>query len=580
MNLLKDLTGVLDGVEKPSRYIGSEYNTVKKDAEVGMCLVFPDLYDVGMSHFGVHILYNIVNSSEFASCERSYLPWFDMQNAMKENSIPLYSYETYRPLGEFDVVGFTLQYEMSYTNVLRAMKLGRIPVRREERGEGDPVVIAGGPCAFNPAPMAAFIDAFLIGDGEEAVIEMLKAVKDGKNREEKLERLSRIAGVYVPGRSTDVSKRVIGEMKPEWAPTKQIVPYTNIVHDRGVVEILRGCTHGCRFCQAGMIYRPVRERSAEEIYGISKKTVEETGQEEISLLSLSSADHTQIKRTVDLLKTIDGISISIPSTRVDAFGVELADAVSTVRKSGITLAPEAGTQRLRDVINKGVDEEQIFSALRSALEKGWTRVKLYFMIGLPTETDEDVVAIGEMLHRVKKMGFKNVSATLGVFVPKPYTPFEFSEQIEPEEAWRRYKLIGWARKFAKINFTDPYKAVIEGVFSRGGEDLSEIVEAAEKKDMIFSDWDERFDSGMWFDLFEEHDLDLGAVLGEKDENSAFPWDHINTGIPKKFLWLEYKRAQSGKLTQDCREGCTGCGVCPEFEVENILKNSERVKEVE
>ncbi len=580
LNLLKELTDVLDKVEKPSRYIGNEYNVVKNKAGLRFCLVFPDLYDVGMSHFGVHILYNIVNSSGFASCERSYLPWFDMQELMEENSIPLYSYETYSPLNEFDVVGFTLQYEMAYTNVLRAMKLGGIPTTRSGRTDGDPIVIAGGPCAFNPAPMERFIDAFLIGDGEEAVIEMMKAVEEGKTREEKLQKLSEIPGVYVPDHNREISKRVIGEMKPEWAPTKQIVPYTNIVHDRAVVEILRGCTHGCRFCQAGMIYRPVRERSAGEILEISQKTVEETGQEELSLLSLSSADHTQIKRIVDLLKTMEGVSVSIPSTRVDAFGVELADAVSTVRKSGITLAPEAGTQRLRDVINKGIDEEQIFGALKSALEKGWTRVKLYFMIGLPTETDEDVIAIGEMLHKTKKMGFKNVSATLGLFVPKAYTPFEFSRQISPEEAWRRYKLIGWARRFAKVNFTDPYKAVIEGVLSRGGEEVSQIIEKAEERDMIFSDWDERFDSDRWFTLFEECGIDLERMLEEKDVKEPFPWDHINSGTPKRFLWLEYNRAKEGKLTKDCREGCTGCGVCPEFDVENILKNSEWVKEVE
>ncbi len=581
MKVLKKLVNVLDRVQKPSRYIGGEYNSVqKKKSKVDLCLVFPDLYDIGMSHFGMAILYDIVNSSSFARCERAYLPWVDMQELMRKEDIPLYSLESYRPLKEFDVVGFTLQYEMSYPNVLRALRLSNIPIHTEERNDSHPLIIAGGPCTVNFAPLEKFIDAFLVGDGEEAILEMLKAVMNGKNRVQKLENLSKINGVYVPHYNKKVSKRVLPTMLK--APTAQIVPYTNVVHDRGVVEILRGCTHGCRFCQAGMIYRPVRERSVEEIEKTSKEIIKRTGYEEISLLSLSSADHSQIRELVSSLKKLRDISISIPSTRVDALSVDLANAVSGVRKSGITLAPEAGSQRLRDVINKGITEEQIFDALAHAKDSGWTRVKLYFMLGLPTERDEDVIAIGEMLQKVKLMGFKNVSATLGVFVPKAHTPFQFAPQIAPSQAYRRYKLIGWAHKYAKINFTDPRKALIEGVLSRGDEKIGEVVEEAEKRDLIFADWNEMFNPDEWMKIFEEKEVDLEHLMAEKNFDEQFAWDKIDVGISKKYLWLEYRRAMNGILTQDCRDGCTGCGVCQRFNVKNVLmgKESPRIKSLD
>lgn len=574
MNVLKNLVSVLDKVRKPSRYIGNEYNAIyKKDADVRLCLVFPDLYDIGMSHFGLHILYDIVNSSDFASCERSYLPWIDMQELMRESSIPLYSYESYKPLKEFDVVGFTLQYEMSYTNVLRALRLSNIPLHNTERSDSDPIVIAGGPCTVNLNPMKKFIDAFLIGDGEEAILEMLAAVRAGA-REEKLRKLSKISGIYVPGYSDKVSRRIVSEMGK--APRMQIVPYTSVVHDRAVVEILRGCTHGCRFCQAGMIYRPVRERSAEEIYDIANNVIRCTGYEEIGLLSLSSADHSQINEIVSLLKNLNDTSVSIPSTRVDAFSVKLANAVSSVRKSGITLAPEAGSQRLRDVINKGINDKEIFDALEHARRFGWKRVKLYFMLGLPTETDEDVMEIAEMLKRVKKLGFENVSATLGVFVPKPHTPFQFAEQIKPEEAWRRYKLISWANRFAKISFTDPRKALIEGILSRGGENICKVIEMAEERDLVFADWGEMFKPDEWLEVFEKCGIELEEIMSAKNLEYEFPWDFIDVGIYKKYLWAEYERALNGILTSDCREGCTKCGVCMNFDVRNILKGKGRI----
>lgn len=572
MNVLKDLVGILDKVEKPSRYIGNEYNSVKKDAEISMCLIFPDLYDVGMSHFGVKILYDIVNKTDFAKCERSYLPWPDMQKIMEDKDIPLYSYETYTPINEFDVIGFTLQYEMSYPNVLRSLKLGNIPIKRIDRNENDPIVIAGGPCAFNPAPMKDFIDAFLIGDGEEATIEMLMAVKRGKDRNEKLELLAKVNGVYVPEKNFKVNKRLISKMKAEWAPVEQVIPYTEIVHDRGVIEIMRGCTNGCRFCQAGMIYRPVRERSADEISDVSKKIIEKTGYEELSLLSLSSADHSQISDTVELLKEIADTSLSIPSTRANAFTVEVAEAIGTIRKSGITIAPEAGTQRLRNVINKGITEDDIFSAAKLAFEKGWKKIKLYFMIGLPTETDEDVKAIGTMLDKIKRMGFFELSATIGVFVPKPHTPFQFDAQIMPDEASRRFKLLNWTRRFAKLNFTDPQKALIEGVLSRGGIEIGKVIEQAESRGLIFADWDEMFDSDEWMRIFEEQKIDFEKTLGNKSFKDIFPWDLVDSGISKGFLWSEHSKALKAELTYDCRNECTGCGVCPKFHVDNVIQN--------
>ncbi len=567
MNVLKKLVTILDKVQKPSRYIGGEYNAVVKNARVNMCLVFPDLYDIGMSHFGVQILYNVVNSTDFAKCERAYLPWVDMQDEMKKANVPLYSLETFTPVKDFDVVGFTLQYEMSYTNVLRALKLSEIPIHSEERTEEDPIVVAGGPCAVNFTPLESFIDAFLVGDGEEAVIEMMHALERG-SRKEKLKKLSKVKGVYVPGMSKKVQRRVLPSMVNP--PVRQIVPYTNIVHDRGIVEILRGCTHGCRFCQAGMIYRPVRERSAEEVVRVAGEILRNTGHEEISLLSLSSADHSQIKEMVNKLREYENVSISIPSTRADALSVELANAVSGVRKSGITLAPEAGSQRLRDVINKGITEEQIFDALKSALDSGWKRVKLYFMIGLPTETDEDVLAIGEMLKRVKAMGFKNVSATLGIFIPKAHTPFQFAKQISIQEAKRRYELVRWAHKYAKINFTDPVKALIEGVLSRGGSEIGRVIEMAEERNLIFADWKEMFKPEEWLRIFEELNVNVEEIMSEKGFNYLFPWEKVDVGLLKPYLWNEYQRALKGKLTPDCREKCGGCGVCQKFKVKNVL----------
>lgn len=597
--ILKFLNETLPWVRKPSRYIGREINSVVKDPEevsLRIALVFPDTYEVGTSNHGLEILYHILNEQPDVWAERSYLPWIDMIERMKEKDIPLYTMESYTPLYQMDAVGISLEYELSYTNVVEVLKLSRIPLFFWERKKKDPIVLGGGPCSSNPEPIYGFFDAILIGDGEEAILEIAQVLKEtkGEERETIWKELSKIEGVYVPafyeqkGKKIvpvspeypqTIKRRVVKDLNSQPVPVKKIVPNVESVHDRAIIEVARGCTRGCRFCHASVYYRPVRERSLENILENVEEMLKNTGYEEVSLLSLSTMDHTQIGEIVsELLKRYSEkkIAVSIPSTRMDRFGVEIAGRIASVRKTGLTFAPEASTQRLRNIINKNISEEDIFATLEAAKKSGWRRVKLYFMMGLPGETNEDLEEMVELLERVKRLGFKEVSASVSVFVPKPHTPFQFARQISPEEAYEKIKTLKRAKKFAEISYHDPRMSLLEGVFSRGDRKLLNLIVKAHELGALFDEWSEMFRFDLWEKAFDETGIDPGDYLREIDPSEDLPWDHIDMGVTKEFLKEEYRKAIKGETTDDCRwNRCYLCGVCFRFGVKNVLFGGER-----
>ncbi len=596
---------MIEQVQKPARYTGGEMNTALKpweEADVHFAFCFPDTYEVAMSHLGMKILYGVINQQPWALCERVCMPWVDMKALMEREGVPLFSLETRTPLNRFDVVGFTLQYEMSYSNILAMLKLGGVPLHTAERTDADPIVCVGGPCAFNPEPLADFVDAVMIGDGEEMIVEFIAAVrawkKSGEPREACLRRLAKIPGVYVPSfyevtyhedgtiaaftptcpeAPATVQKGLVLDMDKAYYPTEIPVPYTEIIHDRIMLEIMRGCTRGCRFCEAGMLYRPVRERSLDRLMELARALEKSTGYEEISLSSLSSGDYTCLPELIRALMAEfrdKRVSVSLPSLRIDSVLKDSLEETQQVKKSSLTFAPEAGTQRLRDVINKGVTEQDLVEKVTDAFQGGWSSVKLYFMIGLPTETYEDLDGIGHLAQVVNRAYFTvpkdkrarglRVTCSASSFVPKPFTPFQWEpqdtqQQIKEKQAYLREVL----RRVKGVNFNwhEPELSYLEACFSRGDRRLGKVLERAVEKGCILDGWSEQFRFDAWMEAFRECGVDpewYAYRRREKDE--ILPWDFIDAGVTKAFLWREKERAERGEVTPDCRHGCQGCGL--------------------
>ena len=607
----KQVEGFLPKVMKPSRYLGTEWNSIQKDWDkttVHMAFAFPDVYEVGMSHLGTRILYHLVNSFDDFLCERVFAPWTDMEAIMREKNISLYGLESFRPLKDFDVVGFTLQYEMSFSNILNMLDMSGIPLRAKDRSADDPWIIVGGPCAYNPEPIAPFVDIVMIGESEETLPELLRMMEEQKknplSREEFLLKCAKIQGAYVPefykvhykedGRiekveadsrvPEKVEKAIIKDLDSSYFPTNPIVPYMEIVHDRMMLEVMRGCSRGCRFCQAGMIYRPVRERSPETLLKHTEELVKSTGYEEISLTSLSTGDYTCIQPVIQGILdkySSDKVSVSLPSLRVDSFDVGLADSVQKVRKSGLTFAPEAGTQRLRDVINKGVTEENLLKAVEAAFTAGWSTIKLYFMIGLPTETQEDLDGIADLAKKVANLGTglgrRNVKVTVSTssFVPKSHTPFQWEPQegmasLEQKQKYLREKL---RDRRIKYNYHDVETSYLEAVFAKGDRRLADVLEYAFRQGCKFDGWSEHFKYDTWIESFKELGIDPHFYANRSlDYDDVLPWDHLQSGVTKRFLVGEHRRALKESRTLDCRyENCTGCGICPDRGLEIDLK---------
>lgn len=576
----------LQQVQTPARYLGLEHNSVRKDPQsvsVRFALCYPDMYEIGMSHLGSQILYAIINAHPLAACERTYHPAADAVEAMRALDVPLSSLESKTPLVDFDFVGITLQHELNYTSVLSLLDLAGIPLRSENRLPHHPLVIGGGPCAYNPEPLAPFFDLFVIGEGEEVVAEIIEAYaaqpSPRDDRAALLARLAEIDGVYVPSLGTDrvIQKRFIQDLNTIPAATAPVVPFCQIVHDRGQLEINRGCTRGCRFCQAGMVYRPVRERSVETLTEQAVQIIDNSGYDELSLVSLNCPDYGDIITLVDRLHEQLGprrVSLGLPSLRTDSFSVELAERVQRVKKTGLTFAPEAGSQCLRDSINKNVTEDNLMNAARAAFELGWQRLKLYFMIGLPGETEEDVLAIGDLVEKVlglgrevlgKAKGRLAINVSIASFIPKPHTPFQWSRQNTIDELRGKQDMLrgilGRYRQ-VKASFHSPEQAIVEALLARGGREWADLLEAAYRAGALFESWNDNFSLGLWLEVTRERGLDLLAeAQREWALDAPLPWDHISCGVEKAFLVSELQQAEAETITQDCRWGeCSNCGM--------------------
>ena len=604
MDLNEKIEKALEKVQKAPRYTGGEMNTTVKDWDecplhFGFC--FPDTYEVGMSHLGLKILYGLINRESWSMCERFFMPWTDMISLMEEEELPLLSMETRHPLNAFDVVGFTLQYEMSFSNILAMLKMGGIPLEGKDRGETDPIVVAGGPCAFNPEPLADFIDAFMIGDGEDVMTELNRVILErkqkGLSREQCLKNLARLEGVYVPSlydvsynedgtvasvtpncseAPASIRKRVVTDLNSTYYPEEFPVPYTEVIFDRIMLEIMRGCTRGCRFCQAGILYRPVRERSLEKLIDLAEKLQRSTGYEEISLSSLSSGDYSCLAELIrELMKRMKDkrVSISLPSLRIDSVLKESLEETQQVKKTSLTFAPEAGTQRMRDVINKGVTEEDLLGKVRDAFEGGWNSVKLYFMSGLPTETYEDLDGIADLARKVIAEYFNvpktqrarglRVTVSVSVFVPKPFTPFQWAAQDTLETIIAKQEYLKQVLNIKGVTFHwhEPYVSFLEACFARGDRRLGAVLKKAFEKGCILDGWNETFRYDTWMEAFRECGLDPAFYAHrERSADEILPWDHIDSGVTKAFLLREKEKSERAETTRDCRKGCNGCGL--------------------
>ena len=596
------LQRILPTVQKPARYTGGEFNEIKKDpasVRVNVAFCFPDTYEIGMSNVGMRILYGVMNEMEGVWCQRVFTPWADMQAAMEQHGLPLWALESQKSVKDFDMIAFTIGYEMCYTNILNMLRLAKVPLHSKDRHGLKNIVFAGGVCTYNPEPLADYIDFFSLGEGEESTVEIVrlydKAKSEGWSKEQFLLAVAKIPGVYVPsfyehrynsdgtlseiiplvsGVPTTFTKRIVEDLDNAYYPTKMIVPSTEIVHDRANLEVFRGCIRGCRFCQAGFSCRPVRKKSAAVLYRQAVETLEDSGNNEITLSSLSTSDYRELKELTDEMIPYCAdrkINLSVPSLRADNFSRDLMERLQTVRKSGLTFAPEAGTQRLRDVINKNLTEDEILTTCANAFSGGWNNVKLYFMLGLPTETDEDVLGIADLVYKViktwkecavnKKRGLR-VHVATAYFVPKPHTPFQWEKQIAPDEYLRRCRLLKshFYSKSIEYNYHAPDLSRLEAVFARGDRRVGPVIEDAMRRGAKLDGWDEFFNYSYWVDAFAACgvDMDFYTTRGY-GENELLPWDPIDVGVSKKFLLRERQRAYDGVITPDCRHGCAGCG---------------------
>ena len=600
---------ILLTVQQPARYIGGEVNCVMKNpslVDIRFAMCFPDVYEIGMSHLGIQILYDMFNRRDDVYCERVYSPWMDLDPIMREQKIPLFAVESQDPIKKFDFLGITIQYEMCYTNILQVLELSQIPLHAEDRTEEDPIVIGGGPCTYNPEPIAPFFDLFYMGEGEVVYFDLIDRYKEikarGGSRKEFLEQAAQIPGIYVPGfydvtykedgtieamtpnnphAPQTVSKQLVMDMSDTWYPEKPVVPYLRATQDRVVLEIMRGCIRGCRFCQAGMVYRPVRERSLEELKRLARTMLKSTGHEEISLSSLSSSDYTKLEGIVNfLIDEFDGkgVNVSLPSLRIDAFSLDVMSKVQDVKKSSLTFAPEAGSQRLRNVINKGLTEENILNGSAEAFKGGWNRVKLYFMLGLPTETVEDMQGIAELSEKVAEVyydtvpkeqrhGKVQVTASTSFFVPKPFTPFQWAPMCTKEQFLERASIVNHRmkemlnKKSLRYNWHEADVTVLEGVLARGDRKVAAVIEEAYRQGAIYDSWSEYFNNDIWMKAFETCGVDIDFyTTRERSLDEVFPWDFIDAGVTKDFLKREWANAQAETVTPNCRMRCSGCGV--------------------